>query len=319
MNRAVVEVPDSRIPQLVKIYAPRKTIHATLEIVDIPGLSPGSTANQGRGSKLLGHVKDVDALLHVVNCFSDSSSDPERDMETIDIELIVADVQTLENKISRLEKKAKGCKETAQELDDCRIVKENLEEGISVRNQKLTDKQESSLRECHLLSQKPVLYIANIASISDVESNSVKKIQFKSNAEKSGMIPVCGLDEAEISQLKEEDRQEFLEVLGLKESSMERLIRAAYQMLGLLSFFTAGEKEVHAWTCYRGDRAPRAASRIHTDMENGFIRMEAISYQDLIKYGSESAAARAGKLRVEGKNYEVQDGDIVVIRFSPPH
>ncbi len=318
MNRAVIVVPDSRVPKLVDIYKPKKAVYATLQVIDIPGLSTGSTANQGRGNKLLGHIKDVDTLLHVVKCFDVDPDGPTRDIETIDIELMVADAQTLENKIARLEKKAKGCKETAQEVADCAQVKAALEDGIVARKQKLNEKQTASVSECNLLSLKPLLYVANIESVDDLASPQVQSVRSLAEAENTEMVAVCGRDEAEVNQLEPEERQEFLKELGIEESSMERLIRAAYRKLGLLSFFTAGEKEVHVWTCRQGDKAPTAAGRIHSDMEAGFIRMEVIGYQDMMTYGSETAAARAGKQRVEGKSYEVQDGDVVFIRFSPP-
>jgi GTP-binding protein YchF len=260
----------------------------------------------------------VDTLLHVVKCFDVEPHEPTRDIETIDIELMVADAQTLENKITRLEKKAKGCKETAQEVSDCAQVRAALEDGVAARKQNLNKNQVASVSECNLLSLKPVLYVANIDSVDDLASPHVQSIRLLAEAENTEMVAVCGRDEAEVNQLDAEERQEFLRELGIEESSMERLIRAAYRKLGLLSFFTVGEKEVHVWTCRQGDKAPSAAGRIHSDMESGFIRMEVIGYQDLMTYGTESAVARAGKLRVEGKSYEVQDGDIVFIRFSPP-
>lgn len=318
MNRAVISVPDSRVPKLVDMYKTKKVVYATLQVIDIPGLSTGSTANQGRGNKLLGHIKDVDTLLHVVKCFDVEPDQPTRDIETIDIELMVADAQTLENKIARLEKKAKGSKETAQEVADCTAVKAALEDGIVARKQNLSKSQVASVSECNLLSLKPLLYVANIQSVEDLESPGVRSVQSLAEAEKTEMVAVCGRDESEVNELEPEERQAFLKELGIEESSMERLIRAAYRKLGLLSFFTAGEKEVHVWTCRQGDNAPTAAGRIHSDMETGFIRMEVIGYQDIMAYGSENAVARAGKQRVEGKLYEVQDGDIVFIRFSPP-
>jgi ribosome-binding ATPase len=318
MNRAVVNVPDGRVTKLIEIYSPKKVVYATVQIIDIPGLSTGSTANQGRGNKLLGHIKDVEALLHVVKCFDVEPLGPKRDVETIDIELMVADAQTLENKITRLEKKAKGSKEHAQEVEHCIAVKAALEEGVVARKQNLDKNQIASVSECNLLSLKPVLYVANIESVDELNSPQVASLRSVAEAEGSDMIAVCGRDEAEISEIDPAERQEFLKELGLQESSMERLIRAAYHELGLLSFFTAGEKEVHVWTCQRGDKAPTAAGRIHSDMENGFIRMEVFGYEDLITCGSEAAVARAGKQRVEGKTYEMQDGDIVFIRFSPP-
>ncbi|MFQ5713503.1 MAG: redox-regulated ATPase YchF [Candidatus Scalinduaceae bacterium] len=325
MNRAAVNVPDPRIQPLKEIYNPPKVVPATLEVVDIPGLKAGSTGGEGHGAKLLGHIKDVDALLHVIRCFEDENIpfeydtiDPKRDVETTDIELIVADSQTLQNKIKRLSKKVRmGDKEAAREVGDCEKVRASLEEGVPARKQNLNDHELAGVRECNMVSLKPVLYIANIKSIEDVENRHVKVLQAIADSEGSEMVVICGKDEAEVSQLEPEDQQEFLKELGLQESSIERLIRAAYRMLGLVNFFTAGPKEVHVWTCRKGDKAPTAAGKIHTDMEKGFIRMEVIRYEDLIELGSEAAVARAGKQRIEGKAYEIQDGDVVVVRFSP--
>jgi len=239
-------------------------------------------------------------------------------VEIADLELMVADSQTLENKINRLAKRVRaGDKDAVREVADCEKVLSALNEGVPARRQGLSNHEIQSVYDCHLVSLKPVLYIANIKSISDMENEYVKALQAVANVEGAEMIAVCGQDEADISQLDPEDRLEFLTELGLEESSMERLIHAAYRMLGLVSFFTAGEKEVHVWTCRRGDTAPIAAGKIHTDMEKGFIRMEVIHYEDLIELGSESAVAKAGKQHIEGKTYEVQDGDIVFIRFSP--
>ncbi|MFQ5963484.1 MAG: redox-regulated ATPase YchF [Candidatus Scalinduaceae bacterium] len=324
MNRAIVNVPDPRIQALVKIYNPPKVVPATLEVVDIPGLKAGSTAGEGHGTKLLGHIKDVEALLHVVRCFKDDNVpfeydtiDPVRDVETMDLELIVADSQTLQNKINRLTKKArKGDKNVAREVTDCEKIRANLEEGIPARKQGMNEHELSSVLECNLLSFKPVLYIANIKSIDDANNRYVKVLQSIADAEGSEMVTVCGRDEAEISQLEPEDQQVFLKDLGLAESSMERLLCSANLILGLVNFFTAGEKEVHVWTCHKGDKAPTAAGKIHTDMEKGFIRMEVITYDDLVELGSEAAAAKAGKQRIEGKTYEVRDGDVVVVRFN---
>jgi ribosome-binding ATPase len=326
MNRAIVEVPDPRISPLVNMYDARKVVPATLEIVDIPGLKEGSTAGDGRGNKLLGHIKDVDAVVHVVRCFEDpgvpfeyDTIDPARDVDTIDLELMVADSQTLENKINRLNKLAhSGDKESARVMEDCQKVLYSLNDGLPARKQDLKEHELASIYDCNLVSLKPVLYVANIESLEDEQNEYVKRLSAIAESEGAEMITVCGQDEAEISQLEPEDRQEFLRELGLGESSMERLIRAAYHMLGLVNFFTAGEKEVHVWTCRKGDKAPVAAGKIHSDMEHGFIRMEVIRYEDLIQLGSEAAVARAGKQGIEGKDYEVQDGDIVVIRFSPP-
>lgn len=326
MNRATINVPDPRIQPLVDMYDAPKVVPATLEVVDIPGLKEGSTAGEGRGTRLLAHIKDVDAVLHVVRCFEDPSVpfeyetiDPARDVETIDLELMVADSQTLQNKIDRLAKLVRvGNKDAAGEVADCNKVKQALDDAIPARKQGLTEHELESVYDCNLVSLKPVLYVANIQSIEESENKHVRSLAKVAGSEGAEMITVCGRDEADISQLPAEDRQEFLDELGLEESSMERLIRAAYRMLGLVNFLTAGEKEVHVWTCRSGDKAPIAAGKIHTDMEKGFIRMEVIRYEDLMELGSEAAVAKAGKQRIEGKEYEVQDGDIVVIRFSPP-
>ena len=317
-------IPDRRIEGLAGIYQPPKITPATLEVVDIPGLTSGSTAGEGRGAKLLGHLKDVDALLHVVRCFEDesvpftySTIDPARDVETIDLEMVVFDSQPLDNKINRLAKKARTDADVARQVAHCQKVKAALDEGIPARRQNLSPEELANIRECHLVSLKPVLYVANIKSMDDIGNKHVKALQGIADAEGAQMVAVCGRDEADISRLDPAERPEFLAALGLQESSMERLLRAANRMLGLVNFFTAGPKEVHVWTCHRGDKAPVAAGKIHTDMEEGFIRMEVIRCEDLIKLGSEAAVAKAGKQRVEGRAYEVQDGDIVVVLFNP--
>ena len=317
-------IPDRRIEGLAGIYQPPKITPATLEVVDIPGLTSGSTAGEGRGAKLLGHLKDVDALLHVVRCFEDesvpftySTIDPARDVETIDLEMVVFDSQPLDNKINRLAKKARTDADVARQVAHCQKVKAALDEGIPARRQNLSPEELANIRECHLVSLKPVLYVANIKSMDDIGNRHVKALQGIADAEGAQMVAVCGRDEADISRLDPAERPEFLAALGLQESSMERLLRAANRMLGLVNFFTAGPKEVHVWTCHRGDKAPVAAGKIHTDMEEGFIRMEVIRCEDLIELRSEAAVAKAGKQRVEGRAYEVQDGDIVVVLFNP--
>ncbi len=293
-------------------------------MVDIPGLTSGSTAREGRGAKLLAHLKDVDALLHVVRCFEDesvpfaySTIDPARDAETIDLEMMVFDSQTLDNKINRLAKKARTDADVARQVADCQKVKAALDQGIPARRQNLTPAELANIRECNLVSLKPILYVANVKSMDDMGNSHVKALQGIADTEGAEMVVVCGRDEADISRLDPAERPEFLAALGLQESSMERLLRAANRMLGLVNFFTAGEKEVHVWTCHRGDKAPVAAGKIHTDMEEGFIRMEVIRCEDLIELGSEAAVAKAGKQRVEGRAYEVQDGDVVVVLFNP--
>lgn len=324
MNEAIVSVPDHRLERLVEMYHPRKTVAATLDVVDIPGIKASPQGGDGRGFRLLGHIKDVEAVLHVVRCFEDggvpfayNTIDPVRDVETVDLELLAVDSTTLENKISRLAKRVRaGDKDAIRETADCTKVHATIQQGIPVRKQNLSDHEMSSIRECNLVSLKPVLYIANIKSTEDAGNSHVTVLKEIARTESSELITVCGKDEADISQLEPNERQEFLRDLGLKESSMERLLRAAYRMLGLVTFFTTGEDEVRAWTCRKGDKAPVAAGKIHTDMEKGFIRMEVIRYEDLVELGSESAVAKAGQAHLEGCEYEVQDGDIVAVRFG---
>jgi hypothetical protein len=294
-----------------------------LEVVDIPGLKAGPERSE-HGFRLLGYIKDADALLHVVRCFEDGSIpfgyetiDPVRDIETVDLELMVADSNTLENKIKHLAKKVRaGDKEAVRDSANCEKVYAAIQQGTPARRQKLSVQEIASIRECNLASLKPVLYIANIKSMEDADNRHVKALQRMADDEGTEAIVVCGKDEADISQLGPDERQEFLRELGLKESSMERLLSAAYKMLGLINFFTTGEDEVRAWTCRKEDKAPVAAGKIHTDMEKGFIRMEVIRYEDLMELGSEAAIAKAGRQRLEGRDYEVQDGDIVAVRFS---
>jgi len=323
MNRAVVNMPDQRLDRLTEIYRPQKVVPSILEVVDIPGLKAEPQSN-GHGSRLLGYIKDVEALLHVVRCFEDdnipfeyNTVDPVRDIETVDLELMVADSNTLDNKIKRLAKKVRaGDKDAIRDTANCEKIYTAIQQGIPARKQNLSVQELASIRECNLVSLKPVLYIANIKSMEDAENRHVKALERIAGDEGSEVIIVCGKDEADISQLRPDERQEFLQELGLKESSMERLIGAAYRMLGLINFFTTGEDEVRAWTCSKEDKAPVAAGKIHTDMEKGFIRMEVFRYEDLMELGSEAAISKAGRQRLEGRDYEVRDGDIVAVRFS---
>ncbi|MFC2069076.1 redox-regulated ATPase YchF [Chloroflexota bacterium] len=323
MNRAIVYVPDQRLNRLTEIYRPQKVVPATLEVIDISGLKVDPQRN-GHGLRLLGYIKDVEVLLHVVRCFEDDSIpfeyetiDPLRDIETVDLELMVADSNTLENKIKRLTKKVRaGNKDAIRDSTNCEKVFNNIQQGTPVRKQNLSVQELASIRECNLASLKPILYIANIKSIEDADNRHVKTLERIASADEAEVIVVCGKDEADISQLCLDERHDFLQELGLKESSMERLLRAAYRMLGLVSFFTTGEDEVRAWTCQKEDKAPIAAGKIHTDMERGFIRMEVIRYEDVVELGNEAAIAKAGRQRLEGRDYEMQDGDIVAVRFN---
>jgi len=259
-----------------------------------------------------------------VRCFelADTSSrqdtiNPARDVETIDLELMVADARILQNKIDRLSKKVRsGDNDAIRQVTDCRKVNAGLEQGIPARRQRLNEKELTSVLECNLVSLKPVLYIANTKSLDGTENGYVKALQAIADADSTEIVAICGRDEADISQLDPADRQEFMDELGLKDSSMARLLRAAYRRLGLVNFFTVGEDEVHAWTCLRGDKAHVAAGNIHTDMERGFIRMEVIRCDDLLELGSEAAVIKAGKQRIEGKTYEVQEGDTVNVLFN---
>ncbi len=324
MHNAIISVPDERLQALAKIYNPARIVAATMRVVDVPGLKAGATDKHGRSTRLLQHIKDADALLHVVRCFTPHGLsspgdviDPVRDVETIDIEMMVTDSQTLQNKIERLAKKVRsGDKDAIRQVEDCEKIKKGLGQGIPARRQELKNREMASVCECNLVSLKPVLYLANIGSQDDAGNGCLNKMQAIAAADGSEVVTVYGRDEADISQLNPADRQEFLTELGLKESSMMRLLRAAYRKLGLVNFFTVGEDEVRAWTCHRGDKAPIAAGKIHTDMEKGFIRMEVMGCGDLIELGSETAVIKAGKQRIEGKTYEVQEGDVVVVLFN---
>jgi ribosome-binding ATPase len=323
MNQAVVNVPDSRIDKLVAMYHPLKTVYTTLEVIDIPGIK-SNPAGGGRNSRLLGNIKDIEALLHVVRCFEDASVpyeydtiNPVRDVETVDLELMAADAVTLKNKIVRLEKKVRvGDKDAIRETEDCNKVYAAIQDGVPARKQKLSAREVASIFECNPVSLKPVVYIANIKSMAEAMNKHVAALKKLAQDEGADMIIVCGKDEAEIAQLDKSEQQEFMRDLGITESSMERLIYTAYRLLGLVTFFTTGEDEVRAWTCRKGDKAPTAAGKIHTDLEKGFIRMEVMTYNDLIELGSEAAVSKAGKGRVEGREYEVKDGDIVTVRFN---
>ena len=322
MHRATVEVPDPRVQQLVSLYQPKKVVPATLDIVDIPGLGEGSTAEGGRGSRLLTHVKEADVLVHVIRCFHSSSGaapDPAHDIEVLDLELMVADAQTLEKKIARLAKRVRaGDKDAIREVADCQRVLEGLHDGIPARRQQLDQQQRASVRECTLVSLKPVLYVANVSHAAALDGPFVRALHAPTAQDGAEVVAISGNDEAEISELPIEDRPVFLTELGLEEPSAARVIRAAYRELGLVDFFTAGEREVHVWTCRAGDPAPVAAGKIHTEMEKSFIRLEVIPHEAMIKHRGEQPAIQAGARRLEGKDYTVQDGDVVVVRFSPP-
>jgi GTP-binding protein YchF len=266
----------------------------------------------------------VEALLHVIRCFEDENIpsghdriDPIWDVDTVNLELMAADSDTLVKKINRLAKRVRaGDKDAVRDSSNCEKVYAAIQEGIPARKRNLNAQELASIRECNLVSLKPVLYIANIKSMADAGNKHVTALKEIAHGEGAEIITICGKDEADITQFGINEQHVFLKDLGLKESSMERLLLAAYGMLGLVQFFTVGEDEVRAWTCRRGDKAPVAAGKIHTDMEKGFIRMEAMSYKDLIELGSEAGVAKAGRQRIEGREYEVRNGDIVCVRFN---
>ena len=325
MNRMIIKVPDSRLDKLAAMYEPNKVVPTTIEMVDIPGLST-SGPSDGKGFRLLGHIKNVDALIHVVRCFEDGNVpfeydtiDPKRDVETVDLELMVADSATLENKLTRLAKKVRmGEKDAVRESTACEKVLNLIKEGIPARRQNLSSAELAAIYDCNLVSLKAVVYVANIKIPEDADNKHVAALKQIAESEPTEIVIVRGKDEADIADLEPEDQKEFLKELGLEHSSMERLVYAAYRKLDLITFFTVGKDEVRAWTCHRGDKAPAAAGKIHTDLEKGFIRMETISYEDLISLGSEAAVAKAGKKRVESREYVVQDGDIVQVLFNKP-
>lgn len=324
-NVGVVAVPDARLDVLADMYKTKKVTPAVLEFVDIAGLVKGASAGEGLGNKFLSHIREVDAVVHVVRCFDDAnvihvegSVDPKRDVETINLELILADMETVKKRLDKAEHYVKtGDKKYAEEYALLKKIGEHLNAGKCVRTLSLTDDERAILDGFFLLTAKPVIYCANIDEKSiGVGNGYVKQLEAIAAAEHSGCITVCAKVEEEISQLPKDERGLFLEELGLKESGLNRIIAAGYELLGLISYLTAGEKEVRAWTIERGTKAPQAAGKIHSDFEKGFIRAEVVSYTDLIACGGMVGAKEKGKVRSEGKEYVVQDGDVVLFRFN---
>ncbi|GIQ70835.1 redox-regulated ATPase YchF [Xylanibacillus composti] len=326
-NVGVVEVPDERLDKLAGIVNPNKIVPTAFEFVDIAGLVKGASKGEGLGNKFLAHIREVDAIVHVVRCFEDSdithvsgSVDPIRDIETINLELILADIESVERKIERSRKNMKGGnKQYAAEVDCLEKVKAVLYEDKPARSIELTDEEKLVLRDLHLLTMKPVLYAANVseAEAANADENPyVAKVKEFAASENNEVVVISARVEAEIAELEGEDKEMFLQELGLEESGLNRLIRAAYVLLGLDTYFTAGVQEVRAWTIRRGTKAPQAAGVIHSDFERGFIRAEVVSYEDLIATGSMAGAREKGLLRLEGKEYVVQDGDVMHFRFN---
>lgn len=326
-NVGMVNVPDPRLEKLAELVNPQKVVPATVEIVDIAGLVKGASKGEGLGNQFLGNIRETHAILHVLRCFDDpniihvdGSVDPVRDKEVIDIELQLKDLETIEKRISRIEKAAKtGDKTAAKELAVTTQIRNLLLEGKNARMFVPQNEDDTEIvKGLQLLTAKPVLYVCNVDEQSAATGNEwVEKIREIAKTENSGVLLLAAKIESEIAELESyEERRLFLEELGLEEPGVNRLIRAAYELLNLQTFFTAGEKEVRAWTIRKGDTAPKAAGVIHSDFEKGFIRAEVISFEDYIRYGSEAAVREAGKLRIEGKEYVVKDGDIMHFRFN---
>lgn len=324
-NSGVVAVPDARLDALAEIYHPKKFTPAVVEFVDIAGLVRGASKGEGLGNKFLSHIREVDAIVHVVRCFDDDdiihvdhSVDPLRDIDTIDIELTLADLELADKLLANAEKRLKGDKEAAAEVELLKRVKDCLEKEKPVRSIDFSEEEKKLLKGYCFLTEKPVIYVANIAedAVAGEDNDYVKSV--RSFAEKQGeqVLKISAKIEEEIAILDEEEKGIFIEELGLEESGLDKLIRISYETLGLISYFTAGEKEVRAWTIKKGTKAPQAAGKIHSDFERGFIRAEVIHYDDFIQLKSMAAAKEKGLIRSEGKDYVMVDGDIVVFRFN---
>ena len=325
-NVGVVPVPDERLDELAKIYNPQKITHAIIEFVDIAGLVKGASKGEGLGNKFLSHIREVDSIIQVVRCFEnpnvvhvDGSINPIRDIETINLELIFSDLETVDKRLDRAKKQLKADKKYQEEIQVLEKIKEALENGKGVRSVSLTEEESEYIKDAFLLTMKPILYIANISE-EDMEhpenNNNYSKVVEYAKKENAGVIPLCIKMEEELSGLEGEDKAEMLNALGLDESGLDKVIKASYSLLGLMSFLTAGEPEVRAWTIKKGTKAPQAAGKIHSDIERGFIKAEVVSYDDLIKEGSMVSAKEKGLVRSEGKEYVMQDGDVVLFRFN---
>ncbi len=324
-NVGVVPVPDERLDNLAKIYKPQKVTHAIIEFVDIAGLVKGASKGEGLGNKFLSHIRETDAICQVVRCFEDSnivhvdgSINPVRDIETINLELIFADLETVEKRIDRASKLIKGDKKYQFEFDTWKKVREALQNGKTARTLEYSEEELEIIKDAFLLTMKPILYVANVSEnqLLDEKDANVNAVKEYAKQDKAEVIKLCVKIEEELSSLDGEDKKEMLEALGLNESGLDKVIKASYDLLGLMSFLTAGEPEVRAWTIKKGTKAPQAAGKIHSDIERGFIRAEIVSYGDLIKEGSMVAAKEKGLVRSEGKEYIMQDGDIVLFKFN---
>jgi len=324
-NVGVVAVPDPRLENIARIINPPRKTYTTMEFLDIAGLVKGASRGEGLGNKFLGHIREVDAIVHIVRCFDnpdvvhvDGVVDPARDVEIVNTELMLADLETLERRLTTLEKRAKtGDREAASALEFLRTIKDALGRGIPCRNLSLTAEHTGTLKDLHLLTDKKVLYVANVSeAVLKGDQSHIRALAEIADREGAAVIVICGDLEAEIVELPPEERAAFLEDLGLQESGLQKLIRAGYELLGLITFYTTVGPELRAWTIPRGTRASQAAGRIHSDMERGFIRAEILHYADFLTAGNLTHAREKGLIRSEGKDYQLLDGDIVVFRFN---
>lgn len=326
-NVGIVSVPDARLQKLAELYDPEKVTPATIEFVDIAGLVKGASKGEGLGNKFLANIREVDAIVHVVRCFENDNIihvngevNPAKDIEIINLELIFADIETIEKRIQKTEKLIKADKKYIEELEICKKVLSTLQNGKMAKSADYTEKEKEYIGSLGLLTTKPVIYAANVSEndfSNGIEKNKkyeeVKKI---ANSENSKVLPICAELEAQISEMDQNEKLEFLKDIGLKQSGLDRLISACYDLLGLISYLTAGKPEVRAWTIKKGTKAPQAAGKIHSDFERGFIRAEVIPYEKLIECGSLNAAKEKGLVKSEGKDYVMQDGDVVLFRFN---
>jgi len=327
-NVGVVSVPDKRLDVLEKMYNTKRKVHTAIEFYDIAGLVKGASKGEGLGNKFLSHIREVSSIVHVVRCFEDDnivhvdgSVDPIRDIETINLELIFSDLEVLDRRMEKSLKLVRSGDKTAKiEYALMERIKKHLEENKSVRTLEVTDDEDEFIKGLFLITSKPVLYACNISEddlmSGNIENDLVKKVQQYAASEDSQVIVVCARLEEELSTLDDEEKKDLLSEYGLEESGLDKLIRASYKLLGLMSFLTAGVQEVRAWTIKLGTKAPQAAGKIHSDIERGFIRAEIVSYDKLVECGSESAAKEKGYFRLEGKDYVMQDGDVVNFRFN---
>lgn len=325
-NVGVVTVPDERLKVLHEMYDSKKTTYTAIEFYDIAGLVKGASKGEGLGNKFLGHIREVAAIVHVVRCFDDPNVvhvdgkiDPLSDIEIINMELILSDLEVLERRLQKTQKNLKGDKVLQAELDLLIKVKDTLEKGLSARTLDLTEEEKEFVRSLDLLSYKPIIYAANVSeddATAETDNAYVAAVRKFAGSEGSDVVVICAKLESEIAELKDDEKAAFLEELGIAESGLDKLIRASYHLLDLISFLTAGPQEARAWTIRRGTKAPQAAGKIHTDFERGFIRAETIAYKDLIRCGTMAAAKEKGLVRSEGKEYVVRDGDVILFRFN---